>query len=99
VITLGPVFVIADPARTVKLRAVPNLGWVAAEAAAGQAPTTTAVTKTSSETIRELLNTAPTISAGALKKPLDSAEVCSRQQHDFASATALGAKGLSPDLR
>ena len=42
VITVGPVFEIADPARTAKLRAVPSLGWVAANVAAGQAPAITA---------------------------------------------------------
>src|ERR1700693_4583254 len=52
VITLGPVFVIVDPARTVKLRAVPSLGWVAANAVAGQTPATTAAIRTSSEARR-----------------------------------------------
>jgi hypothetical protein len=60
VITVGPVFGIADPARTAKLRAVPSLGWVAANAAAGQVPAITAVIKTSSQTIRELFATPST---------------------------------------
>jgi hypothetical protein len=55
VITVGPVFEIADPARTAKLRAVPNLGWVAANADAGQTPAKTAVIRIGIETaiIRE----------------------------------------------
>jgi hypothetical protein len=60
VITEGPVLVIVDPARTAKLRAVPSLGWVAANAAAGQAPAITAVIKTSNQTIRELFATRST---------------------------------------
>jgi len=55
------VFVIVDPARTAKFRAVPSLGWVAASAAPGQAPTIRAVIRTSSETRRELLDTPPTM--------------------------------------
>jgi hypothetical protein len=60
VITVGPVFEIADPARTAKLRAVPSLGWVAANADAGQTPAKTAVIRIGIETemIRERLTTA-----------------------------------------
>jgi hypothetical protein len=43
-ITVGPVFVIALPARTAKLAAVPKRGWVAANAAIGHAPRTRAET-------------------------------------------------------
>jgi hypothetical protein len=53
VITVGPVLVIVDPARTAKLRAVPRLGWVAAKAAAGHAPAIAAVTKATRKTLLE----------------------------------------------
>src|ERR1700680_1657184 len=43
-ITVGPVFVIALPARTAKFAAVPKRGWVAANAAIGHAPRTRAET-------------------------------------------------------
>lgn len=42
---VAPVFVIADPARTAKLVAVPSLGWVAARAPTGQAAASATVTE------------------------------------------------------
>lgn len=59
VITVGPVLVIVCPARTVKLRAVPSLGWVAANAAAGQVATAIPVIRTSREATLEFFITPP----------------------------------------
>jgi hypothetical protein len=52
--------VTVDPPRAAKLRAVPSLGWVAANPATGQAPAIRAVIKASSRTIREVLATRST---------------------------------------
>src|ERR1019366_340238 len=46
VITLGPVLVTVEPARTVKLRAVPRFGLVAAKASSGATATRAPVKKT-----------------------------------------------------
>jgi hypothetical protein len=54
VMTDGPVQVMAEPASTAKLRAVPNRGWVAANAPAGQAAAMTAPATRRAVTIREL---------------------------------------------
>src|ERR1700676_4185726 len=61
VITVGPVLVMVDPARTVKLRAVPRRGAVAASATPGQTPATTAANTTRGERNGSLFNMAPTL--------------------------------------
>src|SRR4029077_9940986 len=56
VTTVGPVFVIVEPANTVKLSAVPRRGLVAARAAPGQAPAITAAKTTDGKRIGRRFN-------------------------------------------
>src|ERR1700680_2198203 len=61
VITVGPVLVMVDPARTVKLRAVPRRGLVAASATPGHAPAMTAAKTTSEGNRGRRFNMGPTL--------------------------------------
>src|SRR5580698_8932262 len=64
VITLGPVLVTVDPARTVKFSAVPRFGAVAAKASSGDKATRAPVKRTIGRTRGRRLSMAPPWAGG-----------------------------------